>query len=56
MFIIVFKKLSFTVIILSPEIQLNEPPRTADAEVAEAIIREPFSNAIEVLFHSTTPC
>ena len=42
--------------LLLADIQLNEPPRIADEEVALASILEPFSNIMEPLFHSTTPC
>ena len=35
---------------------LNEPPRTAEEDVAAASTLEPFSKTIEPLFHSTMPC
>ena len=40
----------------SHTMQLNESPRTAVAEVDDAIIFAPVSNLMLVLFHSTTPC
>ena len=40
----------------SMKIMLNEPPRTALEEVADARILEPFSSSIDPLFHSTIPC